>query len=1111
MPAAIAERRMVSVLFADLVGFTRIAEGRDPEETRELLARYFETAREIIERYAGSVEKFIGDAVMAVWGSPVAQEDDAERAVRAALDLVAAIPSLGPGIEARAGVLTGEAVVTLGASNQGMVAGDLVNTASRLQAAAAPGSVLVGETTRRTAGPAIAFEPAGEQVLKGKSLPVPAFRALRVVAELGGRNRSETLEAPFVGRDDELRLLKDLFHATTREGRARLVSVIGPAGIGKTRLAWEFSKYIDGLAEAVWWHVGRSPAYGEGISFWALGEMIRGRCGLLETDDETTTRAQVAAMLREHLPDEAERRWVEGAVLALLGVGGATTASAELFGAWRTLFERLSLSGTVALVFEDFNNADPGLIDFVDHLLEWSRGHPIYVLTLARPELLERRPDWHAKRNFASVSLEPLTDAAILELLGGLVPGLPESAVRSIVARADGMPLYAVETVRMLLAEGKLELREERYVPVGDLADLAVPATLTSLIASRLDGLDAADRALVQDAAVLGQSFTRAGLAAVSGVAEDRLEPHLRALVRREILTQTVDPRSPELGRFSFVQGLIREVAYNTLARADRRARHLAAARFFETLGSDELAGALAGHYLDAHRNASPGADAEALAGQARVALRAAAERAISLGSYEQAARFCEEALTVTEDPGVRADLLERAGSSWSKAAHHEAGSARLREAIDLHSAAGDRRATARAIASLARSLVSAHQTDDARALLEHAVDEFADLEGEPEGVALRVVFARAAMAGEHYAQAVALADEALAVGERLDLPQLVAQALMARGAALETLGRPYEGSATIRAGIELAEANGASEDALIGRVAHMASTGAGDPVAALEMGRAGLVEARRLGERARAIAFAGNAADAARWTGDWSLALVELDSFLEGDLDGEDRIWLIETELVLRAWRGEHIEVQAAELRDLYGRVAPDWREVGRSDMEACLRLADGRLAEARAAAHELARLSPLNAPTAFVVAARAAVWARDAAALREDLDAMDAIGLRGPVMRLRQSAFRAGLAALEGRPSEARALYAEAYRGLLDRGISFEAALVAIDMATVLGSDDPDAVTVMADARLVLERLGALPFLERLDAVERLDPEEAEPPARGRGSAGREVLSPR
>ncbi|HEY7942837.1 MAG TPA: adenylate/guanylate cyclase domain-containing protein, partial [Candidatus Limnocylindrales bacterium] len=428
-PAATApgatERRLVSVLFADLVGFTPFAEERDAEDVRATLDRYFAMATEVIGRYGGTVEKFIGDAVMAVWGTPTAHEDDAERSVRAALDLVDAVRGLGDGIQARAGILTGEAAVTVGATNRGLVAGDLVNTASRLQSVAAPGTVLVGEATQRAAAKAIAFEAVGDQALKGKASPVPAWRALRVVAQVGGRNRADALEAPFVGRDDELRLLKDLFHATTREGRARLVSVIGPAGIGKTRLAWEFLKYIDGLVETVWWHEGRSPAYGEGVTFWALGEMVRRRAGLLETDDEATTRAKIAAAVAEHVPDPDERRWIESALLTLLGVE-AGGSSDQLFGAWRTFFERLAATAPVVLVFEDYHYADPGLLDFVDHLLEWSRTVPIYVLTLARPELLDKRPAWGAgKRNFVNVSLEPLPEPAMRELLAGLVPGLP--------------------------------------------------------------------------------------------------------------------------------------------------------------------------------------------------------------------------------------------------------------------------------------------------------------------------------------------------------------------------------------------------------------------------------------------------------------------------------------------------------------------------------------------------------------------------------------------------------------------------------------------------------------------------------------------------------------
>ena len=605
-PAA-AERRIVSVLFADLVGFTALSEDRDPEATRELLTRYFEVARDVIGRYGGAVEKFIGDAVMAVWGAPVAHEDDAERAVRAALELVGAVRALGDRPESplqlRAGVLTGEAAVTVGAEGQGMVAGDLVNTASRLQSVAPPNTVLVGEATYRAASGAIAFEPAGEQLLKGRAAPVPAWRAIRVVAMVGGAGRADRLEPPFVGRDAELSLVKQLLHATGRERRPRLISITGQAGVGKSRLVWEFHKYIDGIREGINWHHGRSPAYGEGITFWALGEMVRKRAGLRETDDAATTRSQIAATLQRYVPIEGERRWIEPRLLQLLGVEeGPGGEREELFAAWRTFFERISEVDTTVLVFEDLQWADSGLIDFINHVLEWSRSHPILIVTLARPELLDRRPDWGAgRRNFMSLSLEPLADADMRELLARLVPGLPAAASAAILARAGGVPLYAVETVRMLLGQGRLEEHDGAYRPVGDIGRLDVPESLHALIAARLDGLDGPDRALLQDAAVLGQTFSLPALSALTGQSSQAMESRLRDLIRQDLVTLDVDPRSPERGQYGFVQELVREVAYGTLARRDRRARHLAAARYFEALGDEELVGVLATHYRDAY------------------------------------------------------------------------------------------------------------------------------------------------------------------------------------------------------------------------------------------------------------------------------------------------------------------------------------------------------------------------------------------------------------------------------------------------------------------------------------------------------------------------------
>ena len=647
-----AERRLVTVLFADLVGFTTLAQDLDPEDTRDFLTRYFDLARTIVERYGGTVEKFIGDAVMAVWGAPTAHEDDAERAVRAALEIVRGVPGIAerPGVEVRAGVLTGEAAVTVGASGQGMVAGDLVNTASRLQSVAPPGTVLVGEATYRAANSAISFEAAGEQLLKGKEAPVEAWRALAVVSLRGGSGRSAALEPPFTGRDDELRLFKDLFHATQREQKARLVSVIGEGGIGKSRLVWELEKYIDGVVETVWWHVGRSPSYGNGISYWALAEMVRGRAGIAETDEPSVAQERLQATLAEWITDEQERRWIEPRLAGLLALEPMPSGSRdELFAVWRTFFERIADRGATVLVFEDVQWADEGMLDFIEELLDRARNRPIFVVTLARPEIHERRPGWGSNvRSLTTMKLEPLEPEQMAEMVRGTLPGVSEDAVRAIASRAEGIPLYAVETMRMLIDRGDLVATGDgSYEMKGNAANIAVPDTLHALIAARLDALGEHDRRLIQTAAVVGQSFTLEALAAISGEPADSCREVLTALVRRQMLQVDVDPRSPERGQYQFVQAVLREVAEASLSRADRRALHVGAARYYESLGDEELAGVLASHYVEAYRATPAGPEADALAAQARVSLRAAAERALSLHSYKQGLAYLEQALAV--------------------------------------------------------------------------------------------------------------------------------------------------------------------------------------------------------------------------------------------------------------------------------------------------------------------------------------------------------------------------------------------------------------------------------------------------------------------------------
>ncbi len=1088
---AATERRLVSVLFADLVGFTARSEGEDPEHVREFLARYFDLCREIVERYGGTVEKFIGDAVMAVWGTPVAQEDDAERAVRTALDLVGAIRHLGrqagdDALEMRVGVLTGEAAVAVGAVGQGMVAGDLVNTASRLQAAAPPGTVLVGEATKRAASGAIAFEPAGDQLLKGKVAPVPAWRALRVVAERGGLGRSEGVEAPFVGRDDELRLLKDFLHATARERKVRLLSVTGQGGIGKSRLAWEFLKYIDGVSEVIYWHQGRSPSFGEGVTFWALGEMVRRRAGLREGDDDATTRARIAATLAEFVDDEAERGRLEPALLSLLGVGDAPAGGREeLFAAWRTFFERISLQGTTVLVFEDLQWADRGLLEFIDHLLEWSIGYPILVITLARPDLIERRPDWGAgRRNFVALALGPLSDAAMRELLGGLVPGLPPATVRAILQRADGIPLYAVETIRMLVEDGKLEEADGVYRPIGDLGTLQVPDTLHALIAARLDAVAPADRTLLQDGSVLGQSFSVAALAALAGEPEDVLEPRLRGLVHREILSLDTDPRSPERGQFGFTQALVREVAYSTLAKRDRRAKHLAAARYYESLGDEEVAGVLATHYVDAYQAAPDGPEGEAVAAQARIALRAAADRASALGAHEGAIAFWERARSVTTDAAGEAELIERIGLASRNLGHFAAAESSFRDAHARYRTLGDRVGEARAAHGLGRALAGSGRLVEGMAVAQEAAEEVEDL--APHRVLvelwLSVVSAHSQLEGQE--AGLQLVDRALADAERLRLADLVVEGMGYKGFLYWLTGRTIEGRALVEASLRLAERAGAGP--LTARAAFSLSLALldEDPRAAVEAGRRTLEMTHRFGLGPLRLTTLLNTAEVSLVVGDWSWLEAELDAIDREELEPSDQATLDVARMEIAAVRGRDVKATAETVRAWAASTGELQNIAGAAVGLTIVAVAEGRFGDAIREAEPAERES-LNAPAARVMATRAAVRLRDRAGAVSALARLDAGGWRGTAVGLHRDALAAAVAALDGRWAEATAGFADAWRRYRDLRLDVGLALSMLDCLAVAPPGDPFAVQAAGEARSILEREGASAYLAQLDRL--------------------------
>jgi len=1084
-----AERRLVTVLFVDLVGFTPFAEERDAEQVRETLDRYFGIARLAIGRHGGTIEKFIGDAVMAVWGTPTAQEDDAERAVRAALELMDAVRTLGPGIEARAGILTGEAAVTIGAEGQGMVAGDLVNTASRLQSVAQAGTVLVGEATMRAAEAAVSFEPVGAQELKGRSAPVRAFRATRVVANRGGQSRSVALEAPFVGRDEELRQLKDLLHGSSRDPRVRLVSIVGPAGIGKSRLTWEFEKYVDGLVETIFWHRGRSPAYGEGVTFWALGEMVRRRAELSETDDEAMTRARIGETVAQFVDDAGERSWIEHALLTLLGVEPAPPGGRDgLFAAWRMFFERIAAQGTTALVFEDLQWADNGLLDFIEHVLEWSKNLPLLVITLSRPELYERRKGWGNARFVTVLTLEPLSDAHMRELLAGLAPGLPAPAVATILERADGIPLYAVETVRMLVADGKLELVDGAYRPTGELGELAVPETLRSLIASRLDALNPADRSLLQDASVLGQRFTLQALAAVSGSTNDVLEPRLRALARREFLDVEADPRSPDRGQYGFVQSLIREVAYSRLARRDRRARHLAAARYFEALGDDELAGVLATHYVAAYGASTEGPERDALGAQPRLALRAAAGRAATLGVHEQAVVFLRQALALTAVDAERAGLLTLSAESSVASGEVESATRFARDALAIYRSLGDDAAVLRTSALLGRILIDAGQLLDAVHELETAVDEHADhLDGDA-GALLLATLARAYMRTVDDEKAIDSADRALRVAEKLNLDDVIAEALLNKASAMSTLGRRREARALHEMALSMAIDEGMTELELRARNNLAAAIHEDDPKRAIEVVMDSIGIARRMGQASIYQWQTGAAAMYMHVVGeDWDGALAMEDDTLAQAVAAGDRARSLATRALYRVSRGEDARAVLAEAQAAAQGIDEVQLNAALNWAEAIADYFDGDATGAQAAAKRAVDLWHDFWLGVLPIAARAAAGAGDRVGFEQigrEIEAEPRSGVWPSAMK----AWVAGMrAALDGRGPEAAAHFVRIADELGAADFHFPEAEILLDAVTFVPSD-PRAPAWAQRAREIFSRLKARPYLARLDDAEGL-----------------------
>jgi class 3 adenylate cyclase/predicted ATPase len=1106
-PDRLAERRVCSVLFADLVGFTPLSAARDPEDVRELLSRYFEAARTVIGRYGGTVEKFIGDAVMAVWGAPVVAEGDAERAVRSAIDVVDAVAALGaelgaPQLAARAGVVTREVAVTLGATGEGMVAGDAVNTAARVQAAAEPGTVLVDATTRRLASAAIGFEDAGPHVLKGKAEPEQLWRATRVLAGVGGAQRVDGLEAPLTGRDAELRTIKELFHAAADRRSPRLVAIVGAAGVGKSRLGWEFEKYIDGLASTVWWHRGRCLSYGEGVAFWALAEAVRQRLGIAEEDSTDTAAARLASRLAEIVADDAERDYVAVRIGRLLGVpvpadSGMPLGRDELFAGWRTFFERLASIQPVVWLVEDAQYADTGLLDFCDHLVDWARDLPIFLLVLGRAELQERRPDFAVGRNRTLLALDPLDRSSMEALVEALVPGMPAAARQAIVGHAQGVPLFAVETIRSLIDRDVVVPVEGRYRLVGDVGELAVPDSLHGLLAARLDALGPAERALVTDAAVLGTSFPAEALVAVSGRPEAEVRDGLAELLRREVLEVSADPLSPQRGAYRFAQQLLRQVAYETLSRRDRKSRHLAVAAYLRATFADdgeEVSDVIARHYLDALDAVPDAPDSGELRDQAIAMSVRSAGRALRAGAPAAATASFAAAAELAEASGRAdaADMWEQAAgaalpsAAWDQAVGYAERGWRLREA------AGNVRAAARAQALVGRALLRVGRVSSAR---EHLTAALEVLRPEPDADTVAAMTELAALqvfAGEQEGEV--LTEETLGLGQALDLDDATLSELFVLGGLrFNHQNRPVEAAASFEYAARLAERAGDNDRrgrALLNLSDVLLPA---DPPGAASAARRAADLLGRVGNRDMLAGAIANVVQVALQVGQWS----EVDATLAGalDTDGLDDPYLLAGRGLLAALRGD-----PAAGREILGGLA-GFRDSELPQDQATLTLLEAFIADAAdepgralALARQVlshARALSLRAETsrwAWPLAARTAHRLGDTSAVADLLAMLDGhpVGHLPPVLRAERELARARLLATTD-PAAAGGLFDAAVAGLRRIPDPYHLGHALLDHAEYLAAAGESAAAAAAteEAAAIAERLGCEPLGRRVAAV--------------------------
>ena len=1087
-PSVQEERKVVTVLFCDLVGFTAASEAADPEDVRARIRPYHALLRQEIERYGGTVEKFIGDAVMAVFGAPISHEDDAERAVRAGLRILEAIEELNEqdpelSLHVRVGINTGEAVVALGArpeEGEGIVTGDVVNAASRLQGVAPINGIAVSEATYRAAERVFDWEELEPVAVKGKAEPLALFRPLAPKARFGS-DVTRTHATPLVGRELEKSLLISTFERAAQQRSCQLVTIVGEPGAGKSRLCAELFHHLGERPGLTRWRQGRCLPYGDGIAFWALGEIVKAECGILESDSQQEAESK----LEQALPrDDPEYAWLKARLAPLVGVGGEPASQAEAFSAWRRVLETWAETRETVLVFEDLHWGDEALLSFLEHLADWSEGVPLLLLCTARPELYEQHPGFGAHaRNTQRINLPPLTDEETARLVASLLERavLPAEAQQALLERAGGNPLFAEEFVRLLTDRGEPAEAEE------------VPDSVQALIAARLDTLSPDRKGLLQDAAVLGKVFWAGALAEIGGRELEEVEQALHELSRKELVRPARTSSMEGEHEYAFWHVLVRDVCYGQIPRAARATRHQAAAAWIEQKAGErveDLADVLAHHYLAALElaRAAGSEGTQELEAAAIRYLGLAGERALPL-DVERAEAQLDKALQLApaDDPR-RADLLER----WAQAAQQQGrlreAKEALEEAVAINRDRGEPVAVGRVLTRLA--LVLARLGDPG---VEEPLAEARELlEAQPPGPELVTVYTYTAGRATHtarYPEAVTAAERALVLAAELGSPE-AAVALSWRGVARCQLGQAG-GVEDVRRALELALEQGLGRDT--GLIYALLSTVVWSyegPQSALDTAAAGIAFCERRGITEMAQQTRVGRIESLADLGQTEQALLEVGSLADrleaaGDLA---RVEARALQLRLHAERGTPEQARAPE------ELVSAARDIGLPGLvpsavaaAARLLLARRQREQAQALLHELDRLETTHVDLGYAsvlpLLLRVAL-AVDDRSLAQRL----ATGVE-PVTPLHEHAVasaRAQLAEAAGEHTDAADLYAEAAERWRAFGNVPERAYALLGQGRCLAElGKPEAEAPLREARELFASMGYEPALAETDAL--------------------------